>query len=174
MDINTSCRLVRVHFGDWFYGNNIDYFSNFEILPVSGLRLPLYLVWVETWLENHWNVAQISDWLQIGIAMRNNWNLIDGMAVTEDSHGNVIDVIEFLTAIDPNTDTGREWHSNHISELQDHQEAINDLQEGRFQPQCLCQMCLEGRAIMTDSMYQFLADHQAANESLRWSIPGKI
>ena len=172
MDINTSCSLVHVHIGDWFYGNNIDYFSNFEILPVSGLRLPPYLEWVETWLENRWNVARTSDWLQIGIAMRNNWELNYDLVVTEDSHGNEI---EFLTAIDPNTDKGHEWVANELpGVIRNHQEAITDLQEGRFSPQCLCQMCLEGRAILTDSMYQFLADHQAANESLRSSMPGKF
>jgi hypothetical protein len=173
MDIDTSCRFVRIHISDWFYGKYLDYFLNFEIRPVSGLRLPPYLEWVETWFENHWIVAQTPDLLQIGIAMRNNWELIDELVVTEDSRGNVIDAFECLTAIDPNTDEMHEWHSS-LPDLQDHQEAINDLQEGRFPPQCLCQMCLVGRDIVTDSMHQFLAAHEAANQLLRESMPGKF
>ena len=104
--------------------------------------------------------------------MRNNWELIDELVVTEDSRGNVMDAFECLTAIDPNTDEMHEWHPS-LPDLQDHQEAINDLQEGRFPPECLCYMCRFGRGIPTESMQRFLNSHQVAIETLRLSMPGK-
>jgi hypothetical protein len=160
----------EIYDDDWeleIYGVNWDFFQNFEELPLSRLRLPIYL----SWLENHWHLYRDIDFEQVRIALSNNWYLaevgfgIDGIDDNDD--------ISYLVAVDPRTEPGHRWVRFGIPSIQDHQNSINDLQEGRFPPECLCNMCQFGRGIPTESMQRFLNSHQVAIETLRLSMPGK-
>ena len=50
---------------DSIYGDNWDFYQNFEQLPNSGLRLPSYLLW----LENHWYLYGDNDFEQVRLAL---------------------------------------------------------------------------------------------------------
>ena len=154
---------------DSIYGDNWDFYQNFEQLPNSGLRLPSYL----SWLENHWYLYGDNDFEQVRLALTHDWDLDEELRITKDSEGHVVNVVPFLVAENPRTVPGHHWVRFGIPSIQDHQNSIHDLQEGRFPPECLCNMCQCGRDIPTESMQRFLNSHQVAIEILRASMPGK-
>ena len=157
-----------------FYGENFEYFENFEEHPFSRLRLPAYLKWLEYWLETNWNTCSENDLEQIRIALSNNWELSEDDIVTRDNDGNLVEWIPHLVAQDPNTEEGHQRFENGFPTSDMHQECINDLLEGRFPPQCVCNMCTNGRDIESESMHRFLTGHQDAISLMRASMPGTL
>ena len=76
---------------DSIYGDNWDFYQNFEQLPNSGLRLPSYL----SWLENQWYLYGDNDFEQVRLALSHDWDLDEELRITEDSEGHVVDVVHF-------------------------------------------------------------------------------
>ena len=128
--------------------------------------MPPYLSWIELWLDENRACVSNSDWQQIGIAVRNNWYLIADIEVNHSGDGTVT-FIPYLEAHDPDNDIAFMWRFDDIPRLTEHQQAISDLLEGRYPPQCHCRMCIAGENIPTESMHRFLASHQDSNALLR-------
>ena len=105
------------------YGQNILFFVNYPKAPKSGLRLPMYLLWIETDWENYIE----ADKIQLRIAMINNWHLKEGEDRKIYANGDLVASWPTLEAENPYLEPADYYGSQTLPTKGDHQRAIDEL-----------------------------------------------
>ena len=105
------------------YGQNILFFVNYPKAPKSGLRLPMYLLWIETDWENYIE----ADKIQLRIAMINNWHLKEGEDRKIYVNGDLVASWPTLEAENPYLEPADYYGSQTLPTKGDHQRAIDEL-----------------------------------------------